>query len=875
MKIDRTEMILDMATEGFWEWDLKNDRAFLSPRYCELIGYLPEDTIFNSTFFLSIIHPDDRDRISALVKEYLQGKRTSSVAEYRIITRDSTIRWIEERGKIVEHDESGVPVHAVGTVVDITARKEMENRLRQSEEKFATAFRSSPDAVNITRLNDGVYIEVNEGFTAISGYRPEEVIGKSALDLGIWVDPDDRGRLVDGLQASGVVNNLDASFRCKDGSTFQGLMSARVIEFDGVPCVLSITRDISDRKAKEDQISRNEALLRCIINSVVDIIFVKDTGGIYQACNKAAEDFIGLPESEQIGKSDFDLFNPELAEVIRQCDRQILQTGESRCIEERITFRNGVYGFLETTKTPYYGPDGKLLGLVGLSRDITKRKQNEEAVNNFNKLLQTVINTVPVRVFWKDAESRYLGCNQAFARDAGFDDPNELIGKKDDQMGWKDQAELYQADDRLVIESGQPRLSYDEPQTTPDGGLIWLRTSKVPLRNDANEIIGVLGMYEDITDRKQVETDKTRLLLCQRAILDNLPMMAWLKDCDSRLEMVNKPYAWACGNKTVDECIGKTDLDLFPEELARGYMADDREVCSTSRKKQVEETIITPEGTRWHLTHKTPLLDEQGRTIGTTGIAMDITDIKLAEAALRKKNDDMEQFAYTVSHDLRSPLVTIKTFLGYLESDMDADNQARIIQDLQYIHAATDKMKLLLDELLELSRIDRTEAEPVKVSLVDLLGEILDAMAGVISEQGVDIRLPKTDLILHGDRRRLCQIWQNLIENAIKYRGDDRVACIELGTRLTGEDTVFFVKDNGIGIEPQYHDKVFGIFEKLDSKTPGAGLGLSMIKRIVEKHGGRVWVESPGSDQGSCFCFILPNAVRNPDILWNTGNPKN
>jgi PAS domain S-box-containing protein len=857
MKTHRTEMMLDMASEGFWEWDLKKDRAFLSPRYCQLIGYSHEDTVFNSTFFRSIIHPDDRDRVCKLVEEYLQGLRTSSFVEYRILTRDNRVRWVEERSKIIYYDESGAPTHAVGTVIDISARKEIENRLRLSEEKFATAFRSSPDAININRLTDGMYIEVNEGFTATSGYTSAEVLGRSSLDLSIWADVKDRDRLVSGLSDHGVVNNFEARFRCKDGSYIDGLMSARIIEVDGEPCVLSITRDI------------------------------------------------------------------------------------------------------------------------------TKRKQAEDAVCNLNRLLQTIINTVPARIFWKDAESGYLGCNSAFAKDAGFDDPEELLGKKDDQMGWKDQAEQYRADDRLVIETGLPRLSYEEPQSTPDGRMIWLRTSKVPLRNDSDEIIGVLGIYEDITDRKQVETEKTRLLLRQRAILDNLPMMAWLKDCDSRLEMVNKPFARACGH-SVDDCIDKTDLDLFPEELARAYMADDREVCLTGTGKHIEEPITTPEGIRWHLTYKTPLLDELGRTIGTTGIAMDITGRKQAEEALReseeryrsilrttmdgfwvidlqghllevneticrmtgfndqellkkrlsdleagesaeeiaihfnriislgedrfesrlrckdgglidveisaqfrpiengrivafvrditrrkladeelqKKNADMEQFAYTVSHDLRSPLVTIKTFLGYLENDMDDDNQTRIVQDLQYIHGATDKMKLLLDELLELSRIDRTEAEPVNVTLLEVLGEVLAALAGVISEQGVDIRLPDTDMILFGDRPRLCQIWQNLIENAIKYRRDDRVSCIELGTRLIDGETVFFVKDNGIGIEPQYHQKVFGIFEKLDSRSPGAGLGLSMIKRIVEKRGGRVWVESAGSNQGSCFCFVLPEAVR-------------
>jgi signal transduction histidine kinase len=170
-------------------------------------------------------------------------------------------------------------------------------------------------------------------------------------------------------------------------------------------------------------------------------------------------------------------------------------------------------------------------------------------------------------------------------------------------------------------------------------------------------------------------------------------------------------------------------------------------------------------------------------------------------------------------------------------------------------------MKLLLDELLEMSRIDRVETPLIRVSLIVVVVEVLDIMAGIISERKVDIQLPNTDLILFVDRTRLCQVWQNLIENAIKYSHNDSVPKIELGVESLNGETIFFVKDNGIGIDPQFHSKIFGIFDKLDPKSPGAGIGLSMVQRIVEKCGGRVWVESGGVGHGSCFRFTLPDAI--------------
>jgi PAS domain S-box-containing protein len=279
--------------------------------------------------------------------------------------------------------------------------------------------------------------------------------------------------------------------------------------------------------------------------------------------------------------------------------------------------------------------------------------------------------------------------------------------------------------------------------------------------------------------------------------------------------------------------------------------------------------------TRWVNGLGEAQFDGNGNILSMYGTIMDITERKQTEQELHTKNAENEQFIYTVSHDLRSPLVTVKTFMGYLEKDMAEGNQEHITEDIQFIHSAADKMKLLLDELLEMSRLDHVEALPVRVSLLEVLTDVLVTLAGVINERKVDILLPDTELMLYGDRPRLCQIWQNLIENAIKYSQDNSIPRIELGVRQMSGETVFFVKDNGIGIDPKYHSKIFRIFDKLDPKSPGAGLGLSMIQRIVEKCGGRVWVESEGASKGSCFFFTLPYAVDSAErTMAKENNPE-
>ena len=245
----------------------------------------------------------------------------------------------------------------------------------------------------------------------------------------------------------------------------------------------------------------------------------------------------------------------------------------------------------------------------------------------------------------------------------------------------------------------------------------------------------------------------------------------------------------------------------------------------------------------------------------------DITDRKRAEAAaqrsaqeLQEKNAELERFLYTASHDLKSPVVTVRTFLGYLEQDTAAADAGRVEKDLRFIRAATDKMGQLLDELLEISRIGRVVSPPVSIALRKLVDEALGAVAGRIAERGVTVKVGDTDMLLRGDRPRLAEIWQNLAENACKFMGDQKEPRIEIGVETRGAETVFFVRDNGIGIDPRYHAKVFGLFEKLDPRAEGTGLGLALAKRIVELYQGRIWVESLGQGQGACFYFTLPAA---------------
>jgi signal transduction histidine kinase len=210
-------------------------------------------------------------------------------------------------------------------------------------------------------------------------------------------------------------------------------------------------------------------------------------------------------------------------------------------------------------------------------------------------------------------------------------------------------------------------------------------------------------------------------------------------------------------------------------------------------------------------------------------------------------------------------VVTVQTFLGHLEQDILANNAGRMATDFEFMHAAADKMAQLLDELLKLSRLGHQFNPPENVLFQDVVKEVLDLVAGRIAQRGVQVTVTGELITLHGDRARFVGLFQNLVDNACKFMDNQPAPRIEIGVETRGAEMIFYVRDNGGGIDPRHQAKVFGLFEKLNTQIEGTGMGLTLVKRIVELHNGRIWVESAGLGQGTCFYFTLPGAIQQPN----------
>ncbi len=265
-----------------------------------------------------------------------------------------------------------------------------------------------------------------------------------------------------------------------------------------------------------------------------------------------------------------------------------------------------------------------------------------------------------------------------------------------------------------------------------------------------------------------------------------------------------------------------------------------------------------------------------GEEVHFVGLLRDITSEREAHRArteliaeLEKKNAELERFTYTVSHDLKSPLITIKGFVGLLEQDVREGNVERASHDLRRVAAAADKMKQLLDELLELSRIGRLINPPERVCLSALVQEVRDLLSVPLQSSGVEFVVEGELHAAFGDRLRLREVLQNLVENAIKFMGTQSSPRIAVSSRRTESGIVCSVADNGIGIAPRYLSRIFALFEQLEPGQGGSGVGLTLVRRIVDVHGGRVWATSEGPGAGATFHFELPEPEDHDESTQN------
>jgi len=371
---------------------------------------------------------------------------------------------------------------------------------------------------------------------------------------------------------------------------------------------------------------------------------------------------------------------------------------------------------------------------------------------------------------------------------------------------------------------------------------------------DVNELIIKVNKAADFVI---IEEEKRKIEERYRSIVESINASIYLLDRDMRYLFANRKMLSILG-VSLEELVGRKFGDFFGEHSAKEMEEKLRKVFETGEPLVYE---AKSEHGRWFLRTLSPV-KKNGEVVAVTVISRNITNLKRVEEELRRKNEELEWFAYIVSHDLRSPLVTVRGFVNLLRRDVQRGDKEKIETDLRMIEDAVNKMSEFMEDLLELSRIGRVANPPEDVPFGDIVREVLKVLDGKIKERGVEVKVAEDFPVVHVDKMRIAEMLQNIVENSIKYMGEQPQPKIEIGYYRKGSETVFFVKDNGIGIPKEEQEKVFQAFYKIDRAAAGTGMGLAIVKKIVEVHGGRIWVESEGEGKGCTFFFTLPSKLK-------------
>jgi len=760
-----------------------------------------------------------------------------------------------------------------------TKRKEVEARLRDSESQLRAIIEAAPYGVHEYELIDGNLIFVGYNLAANRIVRTDH---KPLLRLEI----EKAFPIVAGTEIPEAYRKVILTGKRFEREHFiyeHGQISVvyEIFAFKaGERRMFVFFRDITERKLAEEALKKSESMLSTIFNSIPQAIFWKDRDGKYSGCNEIFAKTVGLENSQQIiGKTDFDLpWAHNQAEAYRRDDKEVIESGRAkRHIIEPLKKADGGRLWIDTTKVPLLDSRGVVYGVLGVYDDITERKHAEDEVSSSQQMLQNVLENFPGVVFWKDQNSVYLGCNKAFATGAGLSDPKEIVGKTDYDLPWaKTEADFYQRDDKEVISSGAAKIGIIETQLQADGRIAWFDTSKVPLVSREGNIIGVLGTSHDITDTKHSEEQLRQTLNELASIFRALPDIYFRMKADGTI------LDYKAGHEAElyvapEYFLNKKIQAVLPVQAGKIFAKALEDIAKGQAQATIEYSLTTAEGTkRW----EARLLPVEGKQV--IAFIRDITERQKAQETqdkltrqLKNKNEELETILYIASHDLRSALVNIQGFSFELSESLKTitaecrglEPQSKSVSELRnnvpeslnFINSSVNKIDSILNGLLRLSRLGRQGIRLQNLDMNQLLSQVLKSLEYKIREADARIEIKPLPRC-RGDHSLLDQVFSNIIDNAVKYRSPSRRLVIHIEGRIENEHCIYSITDNGRGISPAFVEKIFEAFHRLEpGQSVGEGLGLSIVRRIVQLHQGNVWVKSI-PNEGSTFYMTLPKA---------------
>ncbi len=844
----------------------------------KISGYASE-TMLSGGSRWELLYPDENRR-REMVEKYaalLENERGVRDVESEIRTASGETRLISWNSNIIRGNASEVMgCMLVGS--DITDQRSASEGILRSEQRFRVLSELTSDYVYSATIDEnGGYVTqwVEGAFERITGVHPDEILGRA----NAWFEYIHPGDLPSDAEFAAALQRTPAVFeyrvRRRDGSycwlrdsihpTFDG-------ESGGLVGILGAVTDISEEKQARESERLAKRTLDALINSSQDYAFLLSSDGTLLSVGSAIAEFFGMRSEEMTGKKLFDFIPDDYPEERRHRLHQLCQARE--VYEYTTTFRDH---YIRVRGTPVFDEHGGLLMVIVFSRDVTDEVRAQETLRREEEKLRGIIENSTDGILLMDAAGSIIEWNPSMERITGIPKAEALRLAR-----WEVDSRLLSSDEAgyaaLVARMKEETLAYLASGNTdwldkivhrwiqrPDAERRFIEMVSFPVRSSFGMLTG--SIMRDITEIKIAEQDVEEQNRRLHALIHAIPDMVYFKDLELRNILANQAYADFAG-RSIDELAGLTEEEYLPPDLARQSSESDREVVTRGVTLRREELISDPDsaGGRWYETVKTPLLGAEGKIIGLIGVSRDITERKTAElklsaqnAELRERNEELDTFTHSVAHDLKNPLSLILGYADMVQFERGAFTAKELHDYMGSILFNGRKMIAIINSLLLLASVREEEVVFEPIEMRQIVGDALRRLQKQITDNDVAITLPNRWFAALGYAPWIEEVWVNYIGNAIKHGGKGRKIAIG-AERIPGGLLRYSVTDDGPGIPANRMDELFLPFTRLaQAKIEGHGLGLSIVKRIIEKTGGEVDVISE-EGRGSTFRFTIPEA---------------
>ncbi len=857
---EKYRSMVDLLPDAVFIHDGENV-LFANAATCKLIGVDSLDQVPGKTIF-DFVHPDYRKRAKKRIKEvFLSGKAVAFIE----------FKFMNIHGDAIDVESIGIPVIFMGKPAiqsiarDITARKTAEKEIFMKDELLhLTGEMAKVGGWEFdVKTNERTW---TDEALRIFDVEPERIRGID-YEANFFKD-ESLFKIREAVKAAiekGIPYDMELGITSAKGLK-KWIRTIGIPEMDGnkTSKLRGIYQDITSRKEAEIILENERKSLRTLIETIPDMVWLKDPKGKYLLCNPTYKHFCGVSEAEIEGKTDFDFEMVEMAEVYEKQDRHVLTTGSPSFYQEWMTnLTTNQERLLDVIKTPMYDSEGKLIGVLGVARDITEVHQSQETLREREELFSAIVNQANDAIVMIDIDTaEILEYNEAAYTGLGY--TNEEFKK----LKLFDIEEAIKPDKLLQYLQDLVQVGakvFETKHRTKNSEIKDVRISSRVINLHGKAYLTTI--WTDITEKNKNEALLREKDLIFQSLLENSPFYIFFKDHNSKALHLSSNYRNLFG-KDEKEIIGKDLNQLFSPEYGKPLIAAEQQLLKDGKHIEYEEFI----NGRYYSTTKFPILSDNASPM-IAGFTIDVTDRTLAEQEITKLNSELEQrvnqrttqlehankeleaFSYSVSHDLRAPLRGIDGWsLALLEDNGEQlDKQGHIYLDR--VRSEAQRMGHLIDDLLKLSRVSRFEMKQDEVNLSAIAHTIVTRLTDANPSRQFEFTIAEGIRVI-GDHSMLEIVLTNLLDNACKFTNQKPFSLIEFGITEAAGQHAYYVRDNGAGFDMENAKNLFGAFQRMHKQTEfqGTGVGLATVQRIIHRHGGKIWAESK-ANKGATFYF--------------------